>query len=112
MPHPWIDILPVLATDPASARVVAFSITGSGTGGIGPFERAMWIQLHGLTDSRLSYTLVPPPGGLGGVSPDAAAVPVSGFPLALPLGASLVINNTGAGTRAFTASIWPMSGGL
>lgn len=112
MPLPWIEITPVLATDPSAPRVVAFSVASMGTGGIGPYDRAMWVQLHGLADSRLSYTLVPPPGGLGGVSPDAAAVPVSGFPLALPLGASLVINNTGAGTRAYTATIWPMSGGL
>lgn len=102
-------IIGVNTNDPRSKRVVAFSIAAGGTAGLGPFDLDQAVQLHGLSSSQVSYTLVPPAGGLpAGVSPDAAAVPVSGYPLILPAGASLVINNTGAGTRAYSASIWPV----
>lgn len=110
MPHyPWISVVARSAGDINLCRVVAFSVPASGSSGIGPYDVDMAIQLHGLSDSRLSYTLVPALGGLpSGVSPDATQVPVSGYPLILPAGSSLVINNTGAGTRAYSASIWPI----
>lgn len=107
MHTPWINIIGVSTSDTSAARVVAFSVDANGSGGVGPYPVANWVQLHGLSDTRLTYTLVPAAGGLGNVTPDAAAVPVSGFPLMLPAGASLIINNNGAGTRAYTASVWP-----
>lgn len=104
-----LGVIGVNTSTPQSARVVAFSIASNATAGLGPYDVDQAIQLHGLSSAQVSYTLVPAAGGLpSGVSPDAAQVPVSGFPLILPAGASLVINNTGAGTRAYSASIWPI----
>lgn len=102
------NIYPVPSEAVSLARVVAFKVSSNGSGGVGPFDRSYYVQFHGVSDARVNYTLVPPLGGLGSVSPDVAALPVSGFPLVLPLGATIIINNIGAGDRAYTASIWPM----
>lgn len=109
MHYPWINVIARSAGDVNRCRVVAFSVASNGSAGIGPFDLDMAVQLHGLSSSQVSYTLVGAPGSLpAGVSPDAAAVPVSGYPIILPAGSSLVINNNGAGTRAYSASIWPV----
>ena len=69
---------------------------------LGPLDRWVQVQVHGILAATFVYVIVGPPGTYPGVTPNQRPLPEAVTPLALPPGCRLTLTNTAAGTCAAT----------